>query len=85
MKNTPKNSEFLYTIPNNFENTKIKLRPFYHTDLRTTLENIVFTEKPEKGILEKISSRCFKGILGFSQKERSAFMRFTTGSISKAF
>jgi len=37
---------------------EIKLRPFYHTDLQNTFENIVFTEKPYngKGILEKVFS-----------------------------
>ena len=56
MKNTPKNSEYLYEIPNNFEITDPKQKPFYHTDLTNTLENIVFKEKStkEKGILEKV-------------------------------
>ncbi len=51
MNNAPNNS-----VPNNNHLPEIKLRPFYHTDLRTTLENIVFTEKPRKGILETVFS-----------------------------
>ena len=52
------NSEYFNTLPSNFENTEIKLRPFYHTDLKNTLENTVFKEKPEKekGIIYKIFS-----------------------------
>ncbi len=48
MKNVLNNTEYLYEIPNNFENTELKLRPFYHTDLKNTLENIVFKEILEK-------------------------------------
>ena len=53
MKNDPNNPEYLYEISNH---TEIKLRPFYHTDLKNTLENIVLKEKPDKGknILEKV-------------------------------
>ncbi len=53
MNNAPNNS-----VPNNNELPEIKLRPFYHTDLKTTLENIVLKEKPDKskGILEKVFS-----------------------------
>ncbi|HDY90224.1 MAG TPA: hypothetical protein ENH82_19155 [bacterium] len=51
MNNTSNNSAL-----NNNELPEIKLRPFYHTDLRNTLKNIVFTDKPEKGILEKVFS-----------------------------
>ena len=56
MKNAPKNLEYLYEIPNNFENSEIKLRTFYHTDLKNTLENIVFKDKPEKdtNLLDKL-------------------------------
>ncbi len=52
------NSEYFNTLPSNSENTEIKLKPFYHTDLKSTLENIVFKEKPEKekGIIDKIFS-----------------------------
>ena len=58
MKNAPTNLDFLYTIPNNFENTETKLNPFYHTDLKNTLENIVFKDKPEKdaNLLDKLFS-----------------------------
>jgi len=38
----------LYEIPNYFENSELKPRPFYHTDLKNTLETIVFKDKPEK-------------------------------------
>ncbi|HEB41834.1 MAG TPA: hypothetical protein ENI08_02320 [Candidatus Dependentiae bacterium] len=50
------NSEFMYVLPNNFENTEIKLRPFSHTDLKNTLEDIVFKDKPEKdtNLLDKL-------------------------------
>ena len=53
MNNTPNNSE---NKNNNL--SKIKLRPFYHTDIKSTLENILFTEKQDsgKGILEKVFS-----------------------------
>ena len=48
MKNTPNNSEFLYTIPNDFENTESNLKPFYYTDLKNTFENIVLKGKSTK-------------------------------------
>lgn len=56
MKNNPKNPEYLYEIPNNFEITELKSYPFYHTDLKNTLENIVFKDKPEKdtNLLDKL-------------------------------
>ncbi len=40
------------------KNSEVKLKPFYHTDLKSTLENIVFKEKleKEKGIIDKIFS-----------------------------
>ncbi|MFC1551321.1 hypothetical protein ACFL6P_02025 [Candidatus Latescibacterota bacterium] len=41
---------------NNNELPEIKLRPFCHTDLKNSLENIVITDKPEKGVLEKVFS-----------------------------
>ena len=50
MKNAPEHPEYLKEIPNH---TEIKLRPFYHTDLKNTLENIVFTDKPKKAFLKK--------------------------------
>lgn len=51
-------SKYLNSISNDFEITELKLRPFYHTNLQNTLENIVFKEKPEKekGLLEKMFS-----------------------------
>ena len=48
MKNASRNLEYLYEIPNNFENTESKLKPFYHTDLKNSLETIVFKEKHGK-------------------------------------
>jgi len=41
MNNTQKNPESLKEIPNH---TEIKLRPFYHTELKNTLENIFMFE-----------------------------------------
>ena len=40
------------------DNSELKLKPFYHTDLKNNLEGIVFKEAPEqeKGILEKVFS-----------------------------
>lgn len=39
-------------------NSELKLKPFYHTDLKNNLEGIVFKAEPEKekGILEKVFS-----------------------------
>ena len=56
MKNASNNPEYLYEIPNNFENTELKSHPFYHTDLKNTLETIVFKDKPakEKSLVEKV-------------------------------
>ena len=48
MKNYSDNFEFLYTIPNNFEITELKSHPFYHTDFKNTLENIVFKDNLRK-------------------------------------
>ena len=55
MKNASNNIEYLYEIPNH---TELKSHPFYHTDLKNTLENIVFKDKPEKekSLVEKIFS-----------------------------
>jgi len=49
-------SEYLIELSNNLENNKIVLRPFYHTDLKNTLENIVFKDKLEKdtNLLDKL-------------------------------
>ncbi len=69
MKKAPNNLEYLYEISNH---TKIKLRPFYHTNLKDTLENIVFKDKPEKdtNLLDKLffdksktSKATFKALL----------------------
>ena len=53
MENALKNS-----VSKNNELLETKLRPFYHTDIKNTLENIVFTEKQDcgKSILEKVFS-----------------------------
>jgi len=47
-----------FTFYDNSVNSENKLKPFYHTDLKSTLENIVFKEKPEKekSIIDKIFS-----------------------------
>ena len=53
-----KNTEYSNAFPNYWENSVLKPRPFYHTDLKTSLENIMFKEEPkkEKGLLEKVFS-----------------------------
>ena len=53
---TTKNSEYFNVLPNYCEIPELKLRPFYHTDLKNTLENIVFKDKPEKdtNLLDKL-------------------------------
>ena len=52
-----KNSEYSNVLPGYLENTP-KPRPFYHSDLRESLENIVLKEgsEKEKGILERVFS-----------------------------
>jgi len=57
MKNAPNISEYLYEIPNTFENTELKQKPFYHTNFKESLEKVVFKNKPGKGsgLVEKIS------------------------------
>lgn len=51
-------SEYSNAFPGYLENSVLKPRPFYHTDLKESLENIVFKEgsENEKGILEKVFS-----------------------------
>ncbi|MBT4483586.1 MAG: hypothetical protein HOC71_07905 [Candidatus Latescibacteria bacterium] len=58
MNNKTKDSDYLNKPPRNFGNIELEFRPFYHTDIKNTLENIEFTEKKdsEKGILEKVFS-----------------------------
>jgi len=55
-----KNSENMSLFSVYFENTKLKPNKnyFYHTDLKNTLENIVFKEIPDnkKGLLSKVFS-----------------------------
>ncbi|MFC1692005.1 hypothetical protein ACFL1R_00695 [Candidatus Latescibacterota bacterium] len=54
MKNASNNPEHLYEISNHPE---LKPLPFYHTDLKNTLETIVSKEKPEKiRLVEKLFS-----------------------------
>ena len=50
------NPELAHSFP---DNPKLKLKPFYHTNLQNNLENIVFKAEPEreKGILEKVCLR----------------------------
>ena len=45
-------------FPGYLKNQQLSLTPFYHADLRTSLEGILFREKPEKekGLLEKLFS-----------------------------
>ncbi len=47
---------YLKVIPNNIEYSEVKLRPFYHSDLKDSLENIVIGEAPVKkeGLLGKV-------------------------------
>ena len=58
MKNDTRNFGYFNVLPNNLYNTEINTSPFYHTNLKNSLENIVFKEKPdnEKGLLERIFS-----------------------------
>ena len=44
MKNDTQNSVYLNELPNYIEITESKLKPFYHTDLKNTLENIVLKD-----------------------------------------
>ena len=45
-------------IPGYLENSALKLKPFYHTDLKNSLEDIVFKVQPEKekSLLGKVFS-----------------------------
>ena len=45
-------------VPSYLENSVSKSKPFYHTDLKNSLEGIVFKVQPEKekGLLEKLFS-----------------------------
>ena len=45
MNNKTKDSDYLNKPPRNFGNIELEFRPFYHTDIKNTLENIEFTEK----------------------------------------
>ena len=58
MKNESKKTGYLYEISNDLENAESKLKPFYHTNFRESLEKVVFKEKPEikSGLVEKIFS-----------------------------
>ena len=56
MHNPPENSDYLNKLPKKSGTIELKLRPFYHTDLKNTLENIIFNENPKKGILDKVFS-----------------------------
>ena len=55
---TLRNFEYSKALSDNQENSILKLRPFYHSDLKNNLEGIVFKEGPEKekGTLEKLFS-----------------------------
>ncbi|MBU4000572.1 hypothetical protein KKG29_05400 [Patescibacteria group bacterium] len=57
-------SQYSNAFPGYLENTVSK--PFYHSDLKNTLEGIVFKETPEKqqGILEKMFSDKGKTLKG---------------------
>jgi len=52
------NSNNVYGVPDYNKIVDVSSKPFYHTDIKNTLENIVITEKPDsgKGILEKVFS-----------------------------
>ena len=58
------NSQYLNAVPGYLENSVS--RPFYHSDLKNTLEGIVFKPQPEKqdGILEKVFSDKGKTLKG---------------------
>jgi hypothetical protein len=53
-----KTSEFSSLFPGYRKNQAIELKPFYHTDLKESLENIVFKEESKKGegMLERVLS-----------------------------
>lgn len=53
-----KNSQYKSIVPSYLENTLLKPRPFYHTGIEESLENIVLKEEhlPERGIIDKVFS-----------------------------
>ena len=48
MKNTSKNSAYLYEITNPTENPELKSHPFYHTNFKSSLENVFLKDNPPK-------------------------------------
>lgn len=53
-----RNKEYSSVLPGCLENPVLKIKPFYHSDLKNSLENIVFNKESEKekGILERVFS-----------------------------
>ena len=53
-----KNSQYKSIMPSYLENSVLKPRPFYHTGIEDSLENIVLKEEPlpERGTIDKIFS-----------------------------
>ncbi len=53
-----KNSQYESIMPSYLENSLLKPRPFYHTGIEDSLENIVLKEEhlPERGIIDRVFS-----------------------------
>jgi len=53
-----KQSQYLNAVPAYFENSELKAAPFYHSDLKYSLESIVSREEPARntGLLGKVFS-----------------------------
>jgi hypothetical protein len=53
-----KKSEYVNALPNYLENSYLQIKPFYHTDLKYSLEKTVLMEEPERetGLLERVFS-----------------------------
>lgn len=51
-------SVYSNAFPSNSEDSVLIRKPFYHSDIKNSLEGVVFKEKPEKekGLLEKLFS-----------------------------
>jgi len=53
-----KKSDYVSAFPDYLDNSILKTRPFYHTGIEESLENIVLKEEPERerGIVDKVFS-----------------------------
>ena len=51
-------NNYINTNPNNQNESAIELKPFYHTDSKASLENLLLVERPEskEGLLERVFS-----------------------------